>query len=413
MNVVLINKSDFTGGAAVFTYRLMLALRGEGIDARMLVCDKTTDSPFVHMAASKLKIKYAFLAERLKIYLSRGVNRGNLFKIDTASSGVPLHKNPYVRKADIICLNWTNQGMLSIKGLKKLIALGKPIVWTMHDMWCFTGICHHAGSCRRFEGECGQCPLLGKGASATDLSNQTWLKKKETYRNISFVAVSNWLAALARKSSLLCEAPVTVIPNSIPIQSPGNGERRSVSPVFNILFGAARIDDPVKGLPILIKATQILKDKYPEESKKLHLTTFGTIKREGAADGIAIPHTHLGHLHGEQTIREAYLNADAILSTSHYESFGGTLIEGQVNGCIPIAFDRGGQSDIINHEETGYLAQWDDNPDIAASNIARGIIWAMKQNQKDISEKMASSAMQRFDAPVVAKKYIKLFHNLL
>lgn len=412
MNVVIINKSDFKGGAAVFTYRLMNALRQEGVNASMLVAEKLTDSPHVHIAASDWKIKKSFLWERLKIFLTKGVDRSNLFKIDTAAAGLPIYNHPLVKEADIICLNWVNQGILSLKGLRKLTLAGKPVVWTMHDMWCFTGICHHAGSCRRFEQECGECRLLGSGAAFDDLSRKTWLRKFTSYGDIHFVAVSNWLANLASESSLLHNRPITVIPNTYPYRQTSSNKRER-SPKFRILFGAARLDDPVKGLPILIKATELLSKNYPDAAAKLELITFGTPKDPHSIDHISIAHTHLGRITGEDALREVYKGADAVVSTSLYESFGGTLVEGQMSGCIPIAFDRGGQADIIDHLETGYLARWDDDVTNAAGNIARGIMWAMNQNAEEMEERMLKRARQKFDAPVVAKKYIELFNRLI
>ena len=67
--ILIINKSDSTGGAAVVSRRLMEALRAEGADARMLVVEKLTDSPFVEVAAPPEKEMIPFLAERLKISL--------------------------------------------------------------------------------------------------------------------------------------------------------------------------------------------------------------------------------------------------------------------------------------------------------------------------------------------------------
>lgn len=195
MRVVIISRSDQTGGAAVVSHRLMLALRAEGVDARMLVCEKVTDSPFVELAASPRRIRSAFLSERLKVFIANGFDRSTLFKIDTCSDGVPLWKHRLVQEADVICLGWVNQGMLSFEGICSLIDTGKPLVWTMHDMWNMTGICHHAGDCGRFGGRCGECPLLGEKASPTDLSAAVWQKKHDLYNlgAIRFVAVSNWL----------------------------------------------------------------------------------------------------------------------------------------------------------------------------------------------------------------------------
>ena len=134
MKVVLINKSDQTGGAAVVTKRLMEALRQEGIDARMIVVERLTDSPHIGSATSKWMAQVPFIAERLRIFLANGFNRTDLFKVDIASDGLALWRHPWIKEADIVCLNWINQGMLSFKGIKHIADMGKPIVWTMHDM---------------------------------------------------------------------------------------------------------------------------------------------------------------------------------------------------------------------------------------------------------------------------------------
>ncbi len=462
MKVVIINKSDSTGGAAVVSRRLMYALRDLGVDARMLVTEKRHDSPFVHLAASPSAIKRPFLAERLKIFLANGLNRANLFKVDTASDGLPLHRHPLVRKADVICLNWVNQGMLSLKGVRELLRLGKPVIWTMHDMWNFTGICHHAGTCTRWQTTCGLCPLLGKGASTQDISFSVWNNKNTVYHppttsapRLHFVAVSNWLANLARRSPLLATASLSVIPNAFPIPAaptaaaapietaptasspksdylskrgasaplpqaptPESGylsERRASAPLpkFRILMGAARLDDPVKGLPILVEATKVLKERYPDQAARMELVTFGNIKDPAAIEGIAIAHRHLGLISGEGNIRAVYADADAVISTSLYETLPGTLVEGQVYGCIPVSFGRGGQSDIIDHLSTGYIADWDDDLHRAAANIADGIIWASRHPAAEIRARMLASARARFSAPTVATAYLRLFHSLL
>ncbi len=138
MRITLINKSDSTGGAAVVSLRLVNALRDAGIDARMLVTEKKTDSPHVALAAQPLMIRRAFLAERLAIFARLGFKQENLFKVDTCGDGVVLWRHPWVRDADIICLNWVNQGVMSLRGIRRLAEMGKKIVWTMHDMGCMS-----------------------------------------------------------------------------------------------------------------------------------------------------------------------------------------------------------------------------------------------------------------------------------
>lgn len=412
MKVVIINKSDSTGGAAVVSARLMEALRGCGVDARMLVAEKLKDSPFIERCASEKALRIPFLAERLKIFVKNGFSRDTLFKIDTASDGVSIWKHPWVREADVVCLNWVNQGMVSFKGVKRILDMGKPVVWTMHDMWCFTGICHHAGSCIGYLRECGNCPLLGKRGGKNDLSRKIWKKKKELYSGgrITFVAVSGWLAGLARNSSLLKDQDVEVIPNAFSISSEYSDKKEKTGK--RIVFGAARLDDPIKGLPILMEATRILGKEYPEEASKLTLVTFGNLKNPSAMDGCGIEHRHLGMLRGEKAVRDVYNECDIVVSTSLYETLPGTLVEGQAYGCIPVSFDRGGQRDIVDHLSTGYIAEYSEDISVAARNIVEGILWASGRDE-EIIEKMRCSVEEKFSYQSVAEKYKTLFHRLL
>ena len=423
MKVVLINKSDSTGGAAVVTFRLMKAMRAAGIDARMLVAEKLTDSPYVELAAPRWMLRQAFLRERLTVLAANGMKRDTLFRIDNGACGVPLWRHPWIREADAVIINWINQGMLSLRGVKKLLASGKRVLWTMHDMWNFTGICHHAGSCTRWRQTCGLCPFLGSAKSPDDISLSVWNNKKIVYvqalrlaqvsgTRLHFVAVSNWLAGLAAGSPLMSEMPLSVIPNAFPVPDRPMREARA-NGRFHVLMGAARLDDPVKGLPILVEATRVLRDRWPDEAARIELVTFGNVKDPAALDGIAVSHRHLGVVSGEDRLRDVYLGGDAVVSTSLYETLPGTLVEGQVYGCIPVSFGRGGQADIIDHMQTGYIAAWSDDLPTAAARIAEGIVWAMRQPADDIRARMYASARARFDAPVVAARYVGLFESLL
>lgn len=419
MKVALVCKSDSTGGAAVVTFRLMNALRARGVDARMIVVEKLTDSPYVICAASHNRAMIPFATERLDIFVKNGFNRSTLFQIDNALCGLPLHKIPFVKEADVVCLNWVNQGLLSLRGVRKLAEMGKKIVWTMHDMWNMTGICHHAGDCHRFlapDGECGECPLFGKKASPKDLSHSTWIRKQKLYAKhpITFVAVSNWLANTARKSALMRSADIHVIPNAFPdeyltpkdVDNSPKADRK-----IRIIFGAARLDDSVKGLPTLVRATQILKEKYPKVAEDLEIVTFGGVKYAASLDSLAIKATHLGKVAPEQ-IRGIYESGDIVVSTSTWETLPGTLIEGQAWGCIPVALNHGGQGDIIDHLRTGYLAPWSDDLEARALAIAEGIVWAA-EHAGTLTSAMYKSVCDRFSEETVANQYISLFESVI
>lgn len=407
MKVVILCKSDGTGGAAIVSYRLLEALRAEGVDARMLVAEKTTDSPFVREAFSPLLRKYEFLSERLSIYCKNGFDRNTLFKIDDGSRGLPLWRHPWIEDADAVIINWVNQAFLSLYGVKKLAESGKKILWTMHDMWNFTGICHHAGSCRKFTDECGDCPLLHKGAT-DDMSHKVWKRKADLYgsASITFVAVSSWLKNLAEKSSLLSTQKIELIPNAFPISSQASSPQKGNEGKV-ILFGAARIDDPIKGFLILKDALKKFKEKYPELASCSKLVVYGNVKNPETLKDIAIESEYIGVVKGMDKLKDLYGRGAVVASTSLYENLPGTLIEGQAFGCVPVSFDRGGQRDIIDHLQTGYLVAWNDDSSIRAEAFADGLAWAL-QNRESLIEKMSRSVDSKFSYSAVARRYISL-----
>lgn len=419
MKVTLINKSDSTGGAAVVSRRLLHALVNAGVDARMLVVEKRTSSPRVAVAAGRWAVRRAFLAERLKIFAGNGFDRARLFQVDTASDGLPLWRHEWVRDADVVCLNWVNQGMLSLRGIGRIAALGKPLVWTMHDMWCMTGVCHHAGGCRRFERECGSCPLLGRAAGDHDLSASTHRAKARLYGRvpIHFVAVSNWLAGRAATSTLLDGERVSVIPNAFHMPAVTAAElegRRTADGLTHVVMGAARLDDPVKGLGILIDALRHLAAERPYLPPRLHLDLFGDLRDRSLLDRLAVPYTWHGPVYDAGRLRDLYLGAVAVLSPSLWETLPGTLVEGQAYGAIPVAFRSGGQGDIIDHLHTGYLAGSPHGEEAAvAARFAEGIRWAVEESHEGIGAAMRRSVEERFSAQSVARRYIDLFENLL
>lgn len=163
MRVLIINTSERIGGAAIAANRLMEALKGQGIKAKMLVRDKQTDQVTVVPLKKSWRHIWQFVWERVVIWKANHFKKHNLFAVDIANMGTDITSLPEFQQADVIHLHWINQGMLSLKDIQKIIDSGKPIVWTMHDMWPITGICHHAQDCTKYQTQCHTCPLLYKG----------------------------------------------------------------------------------------------------------------------------------------------------------------------------------------------------------------------------------------------------------
>jgi glycosyltransferase involved in cell wall biosynthesis len=408
MRVVIINRSDMAGGAAVASHRLLHGLRHAGVDAMMLVVDRQDIDVYAQPIGGAIKNKWNFLAERLGIFMRNGFSRDTLFKIDTATHGLNVNKNEFVDFADVIVLNWINQGTMSLKSIKKLASMGKPIVWTMHDMWNCTGVCHHAYECEAYKDVCRDCPLLK--SKGDDLSTRTQRAKKELYDKvpIHFVAVSNWLADRCRQSSLMRNRNVSVIANSFPTDE-FEYERRSegslnIDPSKKVVvMGAARLDDTVKGFDQLIATTKVIAEKMPELASQIHLVLYGDIKDASLLDQIAIPYSFIGRAYDVNAI---FTQADVVLSTSLYESLPTTLIEGMASGCVPVTYGEGGQPDIVDHKVTGYIAEY-KNPE----DMARGIEWAI--NAGISRQTLHETVESRFDSQVIAQKYIELFNKLI
>lgn len=408
MKITLVNHSDTRGGASVVTLRLMDALRREGADARMIVIHKETSSPYVSKLVPEWRHTIRFLSEHLRIFLHNGFSREHLFKVSIATAGMPLHRHPWIKDADIVALNWINQGMLSFRGIEAIHSMGKPIVWTMHDMWNLTGICHHAGTCDRFKTACGNCPLLRNGKIRDDLSRTTWQRKMRLYSQvpIRFVAVSNWLAQKCRQSPLMSGQKIHVIPNAFPI------EKFPVAPILSrkeaglpegkkiIVMGAARLDDPIKGLPIAIDALNMLRR---DDSVAVF---FGKLRDPAAFDRLHFPFMHIGPISDTDRLQSLYAHASVVLSTSLYETLPGTLIEGMSSGCQPVTFGRGGQSDIVDHLSTGYIAEY-----MSAGDIANGIDQALSLNAD--RTRLHDMIASRFSSQTIARRYIELFSDIL
>lgn len=409
MQVVLINHSDTLGGASVVTMRLMQALVRHGVDARMLVMHASHPDLRVAEAAPRWRSKISFLAETAQIFLGNGFNRDDIFKISTACCGLSIHDHPWVKSADVVVLNWINQGMLSLSEIARIEA---PVVWTMHDMWPFTGVCHHAGLCNRYLAKCGFCQYLYNGTHRHDLSTSTHDRKAALYerKDIHFVAVSNWLAECCRHSSLCRGRNVSVIPNAFPIDSYSvtpsvSREALSLPEGKLIAFGAARIDDPVKGLPLAVEALNLLHDSGTAATAVF----FGAMRDHDALSSLRLPHVYLGMISDPGRIQQILAHSDVILSSSHYETLPGTLIEGMAAGCIPVAFLHGGQADIIDHLRTGYLARYAKTSDLAA-----GLAWALSLDRSEtISRQSQHREINRlFSDQAIAQRYIDLFNSI-
>lgn len=418
MRILIVNTSDTGGGAAIAARRLFGSLDKAGIDTRMLVLHKTSAEDKVLSAGGRWRKKAAFVWERAVIWANNLFSRKNLFAVSIANTGFDITRTEAFRQSDLIHLHWINQGMLSLHDIQLILHSGKPVVWTMHDMWECTAICHYAYTCGRFKDECGNCPFL-RFPGDNDLSHKIFKRKQRILQGTAphIVTVSHWLAGLARQSTLLKDKDISVIPNTLSLsqfkrEDKAECRKRLSWPADKhiILFGAARIDNPIKGFPILLQSLRHLLRKGAYRADELCLVLFGHIKfpRE-VLPLIPVPYIYLGWIADPATQSRLYSAADITVSASHYETFGQTLIEAQSCGCPPVSFGNSGQADIIRHKENGYLADY-----LSAESLADGIEWGLTAGQDEtLKRNMMASVREKYAEEVIARQYIRLYQSLI
>lgn len=411
------NTSERAGGAAVASGRLMDALNNNGVKAKMLVMNKETDNITVVGMSGNLRKRIHFLWERWCIYWHLHFHRDHLFEIDIANAGSDITKLREFKEADVIHLAWINQGFLSLKNIRKIIKSGKPVVWTMHDLWPATGICHATLGCQAYKGICRSCQYLPGNGSQDDLSTKIFNKKKKIYNNsgIHFVSCSKWLGEQARHSTLLTGLQVDVIPNPIDtkIYYPYDKKQarlHATLPVDKriILFASQRVTLERKGIAYFIQAIEKLASQYPNMIKDTVIAVLGG-HAEDVIPQLAIPAIPLGYISDERKLVDIYNSSDVFVIPSLDENLPNTIMEAMACGVPSVGFKVGGIPEMIVHQKNGYLAKYKD-----ADDLANGIHWVLDEaNKEELSANCIQKVMANYSQRSVAMKYIEVYNQVL
>ena len=417
MRILIVNTSERTGGAAVAAQRLVDALNNSGVQARMLVRDKQTDNLTVVPLPKSVLHRWRFLWERWTIFWHLLFNRRNLFAIDVANTGTDITSLPEFKQADIIHLSWINQGMLSLNGIRKIINSGKPVVWTMHDIWPATAICHLTLGCNHFKQLCRRCKYLPGGGSDNDLSTKVWHKKKRIYErsDIHFVACSRWLADQARQSQLLKGRHVFAIPNPIDTRVFAPKDKTLAADLLNLpkdkrlmLFAAQRATNENKGLAYLLEACHMLAAQYPEMKESTALVVLGG-KANQAVEELPFPVFPIDYISDTQTMVSLYNAVHAFVLPSLSENLPNTIMEAMACGVPCIGFNVGGIPEEIDHRKNGYVARYRD-----AEDLAKGIRWVLcEAPYAELAAQAVRKVAVNYSQQAVALQYIAVYNQAL
>jgi glycosyltransferase involved in cell wall biosynthesis len=413
MKTCLLSYSDGIGGASVSAYRLQQSLIANKLDSRMLVAKKIHDDASVYSPEKLIDRELIKLSPRidrllLQLYPNRDYDKSYSLQVfpDKLLSRLAEFK------PDLINLHWINAGFLKIETIAKF---KKPIVWTLHDMWAFTGGCHYSEECDRYQNACGSCPQLSSNRDS-DLSRWVWKRKSKYWHdlNLTIVTPSKWLSQCASNSSLFQGLQVKTIPYGLDIQKYQPSDKKMARKVLGlpldktiILFGATAINDRRKGFALLIEALGKLQARTPEFP--IELVIFGDVDPE-TLPKLEFPIKCLGRLSDEAYLSQVYAAADVFISPSLFENLSNAVMEALACGTCCVAFDIGGMPDMIEHKQNGYLAQPFDPED-----LARGIAWTIadKERLERLCNRAREKVEQEFHSNLQGLRYKNLFKELI
>lgn len=405
----MLNTYDIRGGAARATLRLFRGLKSLGSDVSMLVQEKRSDDPDI------FEVRYpgSAIFNPLRPYIDFAIPLLQTRKrilFSTAMIPDRLHTAIRPFQPDLLHLNWMAGGFVRIETIGRI---KQPVVWTLQDMWPFTGGCHYTGMCNRYTVTCGECPMLHSG-KRDDLSYRVLNRKIKSWRtkdNLVLTAPSNWMAQEIQKSTVFRGRKVLVVPNGldtshfIPVDKQLARSRLPVSPHKKIIaFGAIRaVETPAKGFAGLVDALKLL------SRDDIQLVVFGS---EGPGvvniDGLDVK--FLGMLKKDSQIIDLNSAADMVAVPSLQEVFGQTATEAMACGSPVLAFRSTGVMDIVCHKVTGFLAEPFD-----PASLAEGIQWVLEDDERhrSLCREARIRAVNHFDIFVVAEQFRQIYHDFL
>ena len=411
MKVVVLSTFGEYGGAAVCAKRLAIALNKHHVSAKLFTIHKyngSTSFPLLNRSIWNWIYKWwKFIIERLFIF-SQVKSKGYLYKFSSANIGLDILNNPVIQEADIIHLHWINFGFLSIKQIAELSKV-KPVIWTMHDMWAFTGGCHYSMTCQEFQQECKGCFYLGD----SKLSNQVWSSKMAYWSNevlFKLAGTSNWLTNEAKKSAVFANYDVAVLPTPIdtslfvPLEQIDSFKGLSKKDgEYYVLFGAVDLKDERKGFKYLLSALEILKSY----NLNIHLITFGHMEGDNMLSGIKS--TAFGSISDLKELNCLYNFADVFVLPSIQDNLPNTVMESMSTGTPVVAFNCGGVVDMIDHKQNGYIAELKNSND-----LAEGIAQFQESELNLSASRLArTKVLEKFSEKVVVQKHMQIYNEVI
>jgi glycosyltransferase involved in cell wall biosynthesis len=312
---------------------------------------------------------------------------------------------------DVLNLHWIADGFLSIENVGRQ---EKPLNWTLHDMWLFTGGCHFSGSCDKYKGSCGNCPLLASERSV-DLSRITWKRKARSWSHLrpTVVSPARWLADAARDSPLMAGASIQVIPNGVDIRQFQPFDRSIAREAFGlpegkllVAFGALSLSERRKGGAYLADALRKIDSFINPESAQL--VVFGGSEPSEPLES-RMQARYIGRLSDDVSLALLYAAVDVVVIPSRYEAHPLVAIEAMACGTPCVAFSVAGLSEVFVHGKNGLLATPFDT-----SELAQAIAELLTNHELRVraAQGAREKAVSNWDIDDITKQYAALYASV-
>jgi glycosyltransferase involved in cell wall biosynthesis len=401
----MLSDNESSGGAAIAASRLAEALVGLGAEVIRIVGHRDwrnhpwrTELLMTHREYLVMKA-IGKVSARLQ---TRAVNLVALRRLKVLLTQL---------KPDIINVhNLHNAGWnLQLVDLSARLA---PLVWTLHDMWSFTGRCAYAYDCRRFVTGCdATCPSPLEYPSLDPvLIGRAWKRRRRLlahYANLAAICPSDWLAQEAR-TGLWAGHRVEVIPNGVPLGRylPLSRELARAALGLNlerpvVLAAAQSLTERRKGGKVIVEAIE------NTQHRPFTLVTLGHGRLSIASDGIEV--LSLGHIDHERTLVLAYNAADLFVHPAPVDNLPNVVMEAIACGTPCVGFATGGVPEMVRRGTTGWLAQRVSAP--ALADVVDQALASIQQGT-DLRASCRAVAEQEYGASLQAERYLDFFASL-
>lgn len=406
MKILIVSSSDSKGGAARAALRLHNAFLSSNLDSHFLCQHKASDNKNVIRRSSFISRLIDMFRPKLDVLFDRMFHRQTAHVFSSAvisNRGLVDQINRI--SPDVVNLHWVNGGMFSLDDILKIKA---PIVWTMHDNWLLTGGCHVFKDCDKYISKCGNCPILQSGID-NDLSAKNLLRKKlflselNRTNRLHVICLSQWLYRCSEKASIMRGIKKSVIGNPIDTNVFVNLDKNLAKSQLGvtsdklIIFGALTpTGDSNKGFRYIVEALKLVEQNV----------TIGIFGDSGLNldEFFDVPVVNFGRITSDQRLSLVYSAADAVLVPSEQENLSNVIMEAMSCSTPVVAFDVGGNPDLISHQNNGFLAR-----PFSVKSFAEGIDWACSHSGLDDQRQ---HIMSNFSNEIISNKYLEIFRGI-